>query len=216
MRVGLTAPTCRRVFFLAQVDEPLGVSSIQVYDRGVVYDLAEDRLGGLDLGKLIVLRLSFHALKFFIQGKLLIAKRVGEPAAELHGGGDGLKERRQLLHWRYGRVVELRRIVSTSVMVCELLGSGECDLAIAGIYLAGKIMGLSGEIENARTSAGRELEFSMVGFPVLGVGGDSSHRLVPGVAVGIDGEGVVLRIGRREIQRKNYAGGVGAHCREPQ
>src|SRR5271155_2685149 len=107
---------------------------------------------------------------------------IREAATELHGSGDGLKKHGQLLHGSYSRVVEFGGIVSTSVMVCELLGSGESDLAIAGVDLSGKIMGLRGKVKNTCMSARRELEFSMVSFAVFRVGGDFGHRLVLGMA----------------------------------
>src|SRR5579863_1901828 len=63
----------------------------------IVRDLLQDRSHRRNLRQAAAVRGFFHVLQFFVQGKLLIAKVVIQPMAELQGRRKGLEESSQVL-----------------------------------------------------------------------------------------------------------------------
>src|SRR5712691_1344423 len=77
--------------------DPLRPRPHYVDNGGVVVNLLQNRLDGLQFYEIPPPGLVFHALQLVVEGKFLIAVIVGEAPAELESGSDALKQRRQLL-----------------------------------------------------------------------------------------------------------------------
>jgi hypothetical protein len=153
--------------------------------------------------------LIFHILQFVVEGEFLVAMVVREAAAELECGCDSLKVGRELLDGRDRRVIIRGGRIVLRVFVGQFLGAGEGKLFVSRVNLAGKIVRLLGEIEDAGAAAVGKFEFRLVGFDVVGVAGDFGGALVLGGAVGGDGDRVMRRIGAGKIEREAEGRGIG-------
>src|SRR5579859_6298814 len=123
-----------------------------VDDGGVVVNLLQDGLYSLEFREIAATGLVFHTLQFIIQREFLVMMIESQAAAILQRCADCLKQGGQLLNGGHGREVVLGRSVSLAVFISQLLGASEGQLLVAGIDLAGEIMRLGGELEDAGAS----------------------------------------------------------------
>src|SRR5260370_360090 len=165
--------------------DPLRPRPYHVDDGAVIMNLLQNRPYCLQFDEIAPPGLIFHTLQLVVEGELLVAMIVGEAPAELERRADALKQRGQLLDGRLGGEIVSRRGLALSVFVDQFLGSGECKLVIAGVDLAGKIMGLCGQVEDPGSGNVREGKFGLVGLAVVGVGRDLRRTFVAEVAVGL-------------------------------
>src|ERR1700757_1496151 len=68
-----------------------GAGADYVHYRGIVVNRLQDRTYTFQLDQIPALRLIFHALQFVIEGKLLVAVKIGQAAPEFHSGRNALK-----------------------------------------------------------------------------------------------------------------------------
>src|SRR5271169_3498722 len=105
----------------------------------------------------------------------------------VQGSSRALKNGGQLLDVKRGRIVELRRVGALAVGVDQLFSAGKGQLPIAGVDLAGKIMGLRGEVEDTGPGGVGEAEFGLIGLALVRVGRDLCGALIDRMPVGRDG-----------------------------
>ena len=126
----------------------------------------------MELGQFTGFRLVFHALQFVVEGEFLIAMKIDEAAAEFHGGGYALKQGGQLLNGRLQGIVVIGRRVSLVVFVDEFLCSRESQLLVTRVDLAGEVMSLGSQLEDAAAGGFGEYDVGLVIVANIGVVGN--------------------------------------------
>ena len=177
---------------VAHVHDPLCSGPYDVHDGVVIVNLLQDWLYGLQFYEVAAPGFIFHALQLIVENgkEFLVTVVVNQAPAELQRCRDALEQHGELLDGRNGRIVIFGAGVALNVFVGQFLGAGKCELAIAGIDLAGEIMGLRRQIENPGTGRVGEREFGLVGLAVLRVFRDLRGALVAGVTIRLNGDGM--------------------------
>src|SRR4029077_7695164 len=120
-----------------------------------------------------------------------------------------LEKRGELLHRRQARIIVGCRMDPLPILVGQLLRSGERQFAIVGIYMVGKVLRLSCQLENTATALRREFELVLVSLEPIRVIGQFARTLISGVTLLADRDRVVRGIGAREILGIGYGRGLG-------
>src|ERR1700676_7594 len=172
-----------------------------VHHRIIVVDLLQNRLCGLQFDEFASAGLIFPSPSLLVESKFLITVIVSEMAAKLERRRNALKQRGQLLDGGLRRKIVTRRRLAPAVFVGELLGARIGQLVVAGVDLAGKIIGLGSKIKDAGARCVRKVEFGLIVVAVFGFGRYFCRTFVAAVSVRSDRDGIVVRIGSGKIQR---------------
>ena len=129
--------------------DPAGPGADHVHDRTVVVNLLQDGLYSLQFDKISAPGLIFHALQLVIQSQLLVAVISRRGGGRIPASQRRFETGSSIAARRLRGEVVFRRGFALAVFVGKFLGAGEGQLLIAGVDLAGKVMGLGGQIEDA-------------------------------------------------------------------